>query len=123
MKYVVYVSGLFATVVLSVLLCLSMSMKEMKRQQLETGISQAMRTALTQSMEAGSNRQECIRTFLEELDLELENKGNLAVEILQADIEKGILSARVRLTFTYPNGKTKELASIRTLIYDGIRSD
>ena len=59
--------------------------------------------------------------FIGNLVVALDGKYDLTVEILQADIEKGILSVRVTAEFFYLNGERGTTVCERTVIFEQLQ--
>lgn len=119
MKYTIFGMSMFSIAIGFFVLLFSIQTKAVKQEQLSVAVSQAMQSTLETSMEEGYTPQRCITTFLELLETELKDKGQLTVRIYYADVEKGIFRVKVSLEYSYLTGQKNTVETERTLIYDG----
>ncbi len=123
MKYVIYGMGMFAAILGFVFFFFAIRTKPMKQEELSYAVGQAMKETLVTAMENNNTNMECGRMFCEMLENNLKNKGEIQVEIIQLDVQKGIFRAKVSLEYTYINGAKGRVETDRTLIYDGERGE
>ena len=64
------------------------------------------------------NEEEWIIMFLQSLTIQIDSTSELTVKILEADMEKGILSVEATLVFGYIFGKTGSVTCYRTIILE-----
>lgn len=69
-----------------------------------------------------TNTQEFLADFIGNLVVALDGKYDLTVDVLQVDMEKGILSVRVTADFFYLNGNCGTAVCERTVIFDRLQS-
>lgn len=62
--------------------------------------------------------EEWIQMFLQSLAVQIDSNSELTVRILEADMDKGLLSVEAILTFFHPLGKTGSVSCYRTVILE-----
>ena len=108
MKHMVFgvLSG--GIVILFVVMLLTMQHKNVRKEELEQSLTEAMETTL-QMVQADADRDytsEDMRTLLiRNLVPQMNSDSELTVRMLAADAEKGLLSVEVEEYFSYPGGK------------------
>ena len=108
MKHMVFgvLSG--GIVILFVVMLLTMQHKNVRKEELEQSLTEAMETTL-QMVQADADRDytsEDMRTLLiQNLVPQMNSDSELTVRMLAADAEKGLLSVEVEEYFSYPGGK------------------
>ena len=109
MKHTVYGIALAVAAMLVVTITLAVSGKHVRKNEMETSLNTAVEQALEQfQSERGNSEspQDLIARFNQLLLMQMESDSELQVEILNADVEKGVLD--VRITETYRNILGKE---------------
>lgn len=119
MKYTILGMSMFSIAIGFFVLLFSMQTKAIKQEQLSVAVSQAMQNALETGMEEGYTPERCVDTFLDLLESELGDKGQVMAQIYYVDVEKGIFRVNVSLEFSYLAGRKNTVETERTLIYDG----
>lgn len=108
MKHMVFgvLSG--GIVILFVVMLLTMQHKNVRKEELEQSLTEAMETTL-QMVQADADRDytsEDMRTLLiRNLVPQMNSDSELTVRMIAADAEKGLLSVEVEEHFSYPGGK------------------
>lgn len=69
------------------------------------------------------NRKEFIADFIEELTVRFDQDCDIVVNIMKADLEKGILSVRIVAEYEHPNGEPGKVTCDRTVIFDKVPED
>lgn len=114
MKHMVFgvLSG--GIVVLFVVMLLTMQHKNVRKEELEQSLTEAMETTL-QMVQADADRDytsEDMRTLLiRNLVPQMNSDSELTVRMLAADAEKGLLSVEVEEHFSYPGGKMGSISA------------
>ena len=94
------------------------------RQIRKTGLNQALDAGLKQTVDQTGTRhtdgpksnEEMIALFLEKFMMQIESDSRVEVEVLDADYEKGLLSAEATLYYKHPNGKEGSVSACKTVI-------
>lgn len=125
MKNMVFGLITSGTVILFAVLFLTLLHKNIRREELEQSLAEAMEV----TMQTWGNEQnaeerklcdeEALSDYLvQALSVQLESDSAVAVKVLAADADKGLLSAEVTEEFTYPGGQTGSVRAQRTMIAD-----
>lgn len=67
-----------------------------------------------------SNYDEFVADLTSELSPKLDADSSIIIKVLNADMEKGILSVRVEAEYTHPNGKRGTVECERTVIFNKV---
>lgn len=70
-----------------------------------------------------NNRNQFISDFAEHLSAVVDNDCDIAVNVMKADLEKGILSLRIVAEYEHPNGEPGTVSCDRTVIFDKVSED
>jgi len=93
--------------------------------ELQSNLSSVMETQLNKMMLNEEyniiNEQEFLADFVENLIVVLDGEYNLTVDILQLDMDKGILAVRVTADFQYINGKKGTTSCERVVIFNQLQ--
>ena len=119
MKHMVFgvLSG--GIVILFVVMLLTMQHKNVRKEELEQSLTEAMEVTL-QMVKMDAERDytsEEMRTLLiRNLVPQINSDSELTVRLIAADVEKGLLSAEVEEFFIYPGGKKGSIQCFRTIL-------
>lgn len=69
------------------------------------------------------SRNEFITDFTEHLNAVVDNDCDIAVNVMKADLEKGILSVRIVAEYEHPNGEPGKVSCDRTVIFNKVPED
>lgn len=120
MKNVVMIaiSGMIGALILGILL--SVSGKMSRAVELQSNLSTAVETTVAnmaaQEKMLMNSQKEYIAEFVKQLSVVLDTESDITVEVLKADVEKGVLAIRVIENYQYPNGRRGSVASDKTVI-------
>lgn len=95
--------------------------REIRQTELNNAMTSSMRNAMEMLLlEEGTPKteDEWIKMFLQSLTLQIDSVSELTVRILEADMEKGILSVEAVLTFGHPLGNRGSVSCYRTVILE-----
>lgn len=112
------------TVLLFAILFLTLLHKNVRREELEQSFAEAMELTMQtwdeeQKHTAELCNEEVLADYLlQALCVQLDSDSKVTVQVLAADADKGLLSARVTEEFTYPGGQTGRVSVERTMIAD-----
>lgn len=70
-----------------------------------------------------NNSKEFIADFIEQLTIVIDNDCDIVVNVMKADLEKGILSVRIVAEYEHPNGEPGKVSCDRTVIFDKVSED
>ena len=106
-------------VILFVVVLLTMQHKNVRKEELEQSLTEAMETTM-QMVQADADRDytsEDMRTLLiRNLVPQMNSDSELTVRIVEADAKKGLLSVEVEEQFSYPGGKQGRIECFRTIL-------
>lgn len=89
--------------------------------ELDNALKSSMEDAMTILMyEEGrpENEDEWKAAFLQSLAIQINSASNLSVTILEADMDRGILSVEATLTWIHPIGTPGSVSSVMTVILE-----
>lgn len=122
MKYIAYITSFVSMMLLGLLIVLCVMGRETRRDALERTLARTMEETLESCVirkeDYAANTEGLLKNFEEAFQSSHTSDGTVILEIMQADIEKGILSVRAKEKFSYPNGKEGEISVFRTVICD-----
>lgn len=111
-------------IIFSLILLATILNKDSRKYELERNLATAVEQTVDNMMKSKtyevSNYNEFIADFIENLSVTLNTKSDITVNILKADIEKGILSVEVVETFKHPNGNTGQVNYTKTVVFEDI---
>ncbi|MCI8483449.1 MAG: InlB B-repeat-containing protein [Lachnospiraceae bacterium] len=122
MKHTIYGISLAVITMLVVAVVMGLSGRNVRRNEMETALNAAAEQSLEQlKMKKGykiETYQELIADFNQSLFLQMESDSDIRVEVLAADIEKGLLD--VRITEDYYNilGKKEQAICRKSVILE-----
>ena len=95
--------------VLALLIIMSLYERMNYRMEIECNLSSVMEAQIAELMikekYTTENEKEFLVDFVQHLIVAIDGKYSLGVDILQLDMEKGIMTVRVTADFVYLNGK------------------
>lgn len=90
--------------------------------EIEGNLSTVMEEQMTELMinekYTVENKQEFLSDFVQHFVKTLDGKYDLAIDILQLDMEKGFMTVRVTADFIYLNGKPGSIVCERTVLFE-----
>lgn len=122
------VMGICSLVLILILVMAAYTMygRSVRRTELDNALSSGMQKAmqmLNAEEYAPRSNEEFTALFLEAFFVSLESSSDVTVHILDADFEKGMLSAEAVLTYKHPIGTTGKVAAQRTIIREEYAKD
>lgn len=120
MKNIIIGAASFVIALLLIMTVYTFQGREARNEEIHDGLSNAMTAAGEQMKENGAyDSDEAFETaFIENLMQQLDSTSDVEVDILNADSEKGIISAEVTETYEHPNGEEGKVSCKTTLILD-----
>lgn len=113
------------TLLLTILIMSAVYEKMNFDMEVESNLSSVMEKQLyeviSEESEGIENTQIFLAGFIQQLIVALDGKYDLTVEVLQLDLEKGIMSVRVQADFLYLNGKPGVVTCEKTVIFNQLQ--
>ena len=110
--------------VLALLIIMSLYERMNYRMEIECNLSSVMEAQITELMikekYTTENEKEFLVDFVQHLIVAIDGKYSLGVDILQLDMEKGIMTVRVTADFVYLNGKAGTAVCERTVLFENL---
>lgn len=126
MKNVVLILNGMVLLLLSLIMIMAIYGRMNHSMELQSNLSSVMEAQINEMMlnkeYSITNTQEFLTDFVGNLVVALDGKYDLTVDVLQVDIEKGILSVKVTADFSYLNGKRGTTVCERTVIFEHMQS-
>ncbi|MCI8282878.1 MAG: hypothetical protein HFI76_14645 [Lachnospiraceae bacterium] len=98
--------------------------RNMRQTELDQALAQALEETIAKTgknhTDGPKSNEEMTALFLEKFLTQLESNSQAAVHILDADYEKGLLSAEAVLTYYHPTGKEGSVSSRQTAIRETV---
>lgn len=95
--------------------------RSIRQVELDNALKSSLEEAMTSLMyEEGrpQTEEEWKEMFLQSLAIQINSASDLTVTILEADMEKGILSVEATLTWTHPIGTRGSVSNTMTVIME-----
>ncbi|MEY8518982.1 hypothetical protein AALC25_19235 [Lachnospiraceae bacterium 29-84] len=122
MKHTIYGAALAIIAMLAFAILLGISGRSVRKNELETAINTAAGQSLGQLEEKGgypvANSRELAADFTQALLLQIGSDSGIQVDILAADVEKGILDVKVTETYHNLLGKEEKIVCRRAVIME-----
>lgn len=118
MKHIVFglVSGCMT--ILFVVTLLTLMNRNVRREELENSLAEAMETAMLERYARGWEEKGLEEQLVQYLMGQIESDSEVTVEILVADEEKGLLSVKAVECFRYLTGQEGKVECMRTILAD-----
>lgn len=119
-------------VTLMIFIVMTISGKTTREVELEDNLAsateQTLQEVLTNSKYTTNkcdikNDDEFVGIFLERLLINLNAEGDVTVDIVNADKDRGILSLKVTEKYTHPNGETGTIQYIKTVVLEDYKTE
>lgn len=116
--------AVFGSIIILIFLLISFTLfgRNIRQTEVDNALAAAMQSAMEQLLlEEGkpATEEEWKAMFVEAVCVQIESSSELAVHILDADMEKGLLCAEAVLTFRHPIGTTGSVTTgARTIILE-----
>ncbi len=120
--------AVFSTLIIIIFILIVFTLHGRKLRQTEvenalnTSMKQAMDTLLATEGKPESEEAWKIM-FLQSLASQIESNSELTVNILEIDMDKGILSAEAVLVFTHPIGTQGSVSAWRTIVLEEYQAE
>ena len=116
----------FVIILLLFLIIFTINGKNIRQTELDGAFDSSMKYAMQLlQLEEGApqTEEEWKVMFVDSLRIQIKSASDLEVNILYADMEKGILSAEAILHFTHPNGERAMVSKSGTIYLEEYEAD
>lgn len=124
-KAVVAMIG-FLFIIVAALIGFTIQGRTARQTELENALTSSMEKTMLMLSEqrkyAPATDEEMVAFFMEAMAVQIESSSKLTVNILEADVEKGILSAEGILTYKHPIGTEGDVTCKKTIILEQYRT-
>lgn len=122
MKHTVYGIALALVAILIIAAVMTVSGRDVRENEMDKALNTAVEQSLEQLKgESGyeiTDYQELIADFNQALLLHLSSDSDIKVDILTADLDRGVLDVKIMETYKTTSGKTKQSACRKTVILE-----
>lgn len=122
MKQIIFGTVISLISILTIIIILSLSGRAARETELETNLSNVVEATVINTCTSKNyrieNYQEFVADFIQNLLVQMESNSDVDVQVMQADIEKSILSIRVISRFKHPNGKDGSVSCDKTVLLE-----
>jgi hypothetical protein len=105
---------------LTLLILISINGRSVRKMELQNSLSsvveETLYTMAEEQEDAIDGQNAFLAALMGKLSVTLDSESEITVEVLKADVEKGILNIRVTEKFEYPNGKKGTVSCERIVI-------
>jgi len=126
MKNVVLILGTLLSGVIMLLIVMTVNGRMNRSMELKSNLSSIVEASMENMMQNPKysihNINEFVADFMENLSLTIDSESDVRVDILDCDTQKGLLSVRVTLLYTHPNGMPGTVSCERLVIFDKVIS-
>lgn len=116
MRQVTVVIGLAVIIFISGLTIMSINSKSIRKDELEVAVA----TAAQQTVKSSeiSSEEDMMAYFIKNLFMNIKADGDIGVEFMGVDCEKGLLDVKVTEKFYYPSGTEEKICVRKTAILE-----
>lgn len=122
MKKIVIAMGGFLSLIIIFLILFTMQGRSIRQTEIDNAVTSGMEKAMSMLMAEDGVKpetdEELIAIFMEALAVQIDSNSALTVNILEADVEKGILSAEGILEFKHPMGTIGAVSCTKTMVLE-----
>lgn len=125
MKNAIIGATLILVICLISLTHMSITAKDIRKDELETSMNNAARITMEVVKEKGrysfSTEEEMIEEFNNNLLSQITTESNLEIQVMGADVQNGFLDVQVINTFKYPTGAEGHVSARKTILFDEVQ--
>lgn len=121
MKKIMFMMLSIVIVLVMIMTVYTIDGKNIRQTELNNALNSSMESAMSQlTLAEGkpNSNEEWVAMFLESLVIQIDSASDLTVTILEADMEKGVLSVEAVLTFKHPIGSLGSVSAERHAILE-----
>lgn len=113
MKQIIITIGITVVVTITAMIILSVEGKEIRRDELNRAVSTSVKKTVKDSQieeqTAIKSNDEMIAYFIQLLSVNVTGKGDMEIEVMEADYQEGMLDVLVTEKYKYVNGKSGKI--------------
>lgn len=114
MKEIIITIGITVVVTITAMIILSVEGKEIRRDELNRAVSTSVKKTVKDSQieeqTAIKSNDEMIAYFIQLLSVNITGKGDMEIEVMEADYQEGMLDVLVTEKYKYVNGKSGKIS-------------
>lgn len=110
--------GYFLMLIIACLSLLSISKKQIIKEELNEALSVSIRNSMEYWVEEGISENQIIYNFLDNFKTNVNSSSDYNIYIYEIDTENGLMDVEVEAVFKYPNMRTGTVSVRKTMIYD-----
>jgi len=119
MKNIIFGLASFFVCILLIMCIYTIQGKDTRKTETYEALSSALETAGEQlKEETYTSNEELKAAFIENVMAQIDSVSDVKISILEADYEKGIISAEAVETYTHPNGNEGTVSCKKTILWN-----
>lgn len=120
MKKIIIIVGTIVIIFIAAMTIVSVESKDLRTDELNRAVSASIKKTVSDSQIENQSiilsDKEMVAYFIQLLSVNMKGKGNVTVEVYDADYKEGLLSVAVTEKFKYVNGKNGEITVRKSAI-------
>ena len=120
MKQIIIIVGTIVIIFIAAMTIVSVESKDLRTDELNRAVSASIKKTVSDSQIENQSiilsDKEMVAYFIQLLSVNMKGKGNVTVEVYDADYKEGLLSVAVTEKFKYVNGKNGEITVRKSAI-------
>ena len=113
MKQIIIIVGTIVIIFIAAMTIVSVESKDLRTDELNRAVSASIKKTVSDSQIENQStilsNKEMVAYFIQLLSVNMKGKGDVTVEVYDADYKEGLLSVAVTEKFKYVNGKNGEI--------------
>ncbi len=122
MKNIIYGLGAATLAIILIMTIVTVNNQMTRRKEMQSSLSNAVEQSVDTLMRTKAyninSREEFVADVLQNLLITYESKAEIKVDIMSADVEKGLLGIRVTEYYQNPNKKSNSITCDKIVIFD-----
>jgi hypothetical protein len=126
MKIAIKVSVFLLAVILIMLILMAITSDGARASESENALASAVEQTLAQVIKKGypiRNYEELISDFHQRLLLQINSNSDIKIEVMNADMNRGILDIKITETYQTVKGKEKNISCRKTVVVEAYNDD
>ena len=118
MKQIIIIVGTIVIIFIAAMTIVSVESKDLRTDELNRAVSASIKKTVSDSQIENQSTilSEMVAYFIQLLSVNMKGKGDVTVEVYDADYKEGLLSVAVTEKFKYVNGKNGEITVRKSAI-------
>lgn len=120
MKQIIIIVGTIVIIFIAAMTIVSVESKDLRTDELNRAVSASIKKTVSDSQIENQSTilsdKEMVAYFIQLLSVNMKGKGDVTVEVYDADYKEGLLSVAVTEKFKYVNGKKGEITVRKSAI-------